>query len=484
MAQDITLLGVDYADVPAVELPKTGGGTASFTDVTDTTAVAADVAQGKVFYLADGSQATGTSSGGGGGDGSVSESDVNFYDYDGTLLYSYSAEDFAALKELPENPMHDGMESQGWNWTKAQIEARLASTPGHQIPVGQIIETVGGAVRITCLLEAGQLSPYLGVCVDGTFDIDWGDGSEHDSLTGTSNTSAIYISHIYSAPGVYVIAISPTADTDKMGFTGASNTSNILKKETGTTANINKAYTAAIQKIETGRITRIDQYILNYLVNLETINFGLVATKVSNYCCQNAWGLKAITMATRFTQIGNYAFAYDYSLRTVSLPPTITSIGTYAFRACYALKNITIPDSVTSMGNYAFTSCYSLKSASLPSGLSTIPQSCFSDCRSLTQLYIAEGVKAIGSSAFQSCYAIPSVTIPSTVTSIGGAAFSGCYCLGEIHFKSATPPKVSGSTAWTGIPTDCKIYVPAGTLEAYTTATNYPSSSTYTYIEE
>lgn len=55
MAQNITLLGASYSDVPAVTLPKTGGGTASFTDVTDTTAVASDVLSGKYFYKSDGS---------------------------------------------------------------------------------------------------------------------------------------------------------------------------------------------------------------------------------------------------------------------------------------------------------------------------------------------------------------------------------------------------------------------------------------------
>ena len=66
MAQNITLLGASYSAVPAVTLPKTGGGTASFTDVTDTTATAADVASGKYFYTAAGVRTQGTSSGGGG----------------------------------------------------------------------------------------------------------------------------------------------------------------------------------------------------------------------------------------------------------------------------------------------------------------------------------------------------------------------------------------------------------------------------------
>lgn len=66
MSQNITLLGASYTDVPAVTLPKTGGGTASFTDVSDTTASASDVASGKYFYTSAGVRTEGTGSGGGG----------------------------------------------------------------------------------------------------------------------------------------------------------------------------------------------------------------------------------------------------------------------------------------------------------------------------------------------------------------------------------------------------------------------------------
>lgn len=66
MAQNITLMGASYSAVPAVTLPKTGGGTARFDDASVTTATAADVASGKVFLAADGTITTGTSSGGGG----------------------------------------------------------------------------------------------------------------------------------------------------------------------------------------------------------------------------------------------------------------------------------------------------------------------------------------------------------------------------------------------------------------------------------
>lgn len=69
MAQSVSLWGATYSDVPAIEVPKSGGGMASFTDVTDTTAIASDVLSGKYFYTAAGEKTLGTGSGGGGGGG-------------------------------------------------------------------------------------------------------------------------------------------------------------------------------------------------------------------------------------------------------------------------------------------------------------------------------------------------------------------------------------------------------------------------------
>lgn len=67
MAQNITIANASFSAVPAIQCPKTGGGTATFTDVSDTTAAAADVASGKYFYTAAGVRTQGTASGGGGG---------------------------------------------------------------------------------------------------------------------------------------------------------------------------------------------------------------------------------------------------------------------------------------------------------------------------------------------------------------------------------------------------------------------------------
>lgn len=63
MAQDISLFGASYSDVPSILLPRTGGGTALFTDTSDADATAADILTGKTAYV-NGEKLVGTSSGG------------------------------------------------------------------------------------------------------------------------------------------------------------------------------------------------------------------------------------------------------------------------------------------------------------------------------------------------------------------------------------------------------------------------------------
>ncbi len=60
MSQTISMWGATYYLVPYVYLPKSGGGTAKFTDASITTASAADVASGKVFVQSDGSEGAGS----------------------------------------------------------------------------------------------------------------------------------------------------------------------------------------------------------------------------------------------------------------------------------------------------------------------------------------------------------------------------------------------------------------------------------------
>lgn len=154
-------------------------------------------------------------------------------------------------------------------------------------------------------------------------------------------------------------------------------------------------------------------------------------------------------------------YCYRNAVQKIECGRSVTSIGNYAFRDCHRLANIKITDNATSIGNYAFYDCYSLASITIPNSMTSID-----------------------GNLFRYCYGLANITIPNSVKSIGSSAFQDCYGLGRIRFESATPPTVASSNAFSGIPTDCVISVPVGSLAAYTSATNYPSSSQYTYIEE
>ena len=144
----------------------------------------------------------------------------------------------------------------------------------------------------------------------------------------------------------------------------------------------------------------------------------------------------------------------------VSVPTTLRTTKSNAFSYCQALKTIEFPDEFTTMGDSTFESCSALQEFKIPSSMTTIPMKAFNACASLSY-----------------------IVIPSGITSIGSSAFAGCYGLAYIKFEGTTPPSVPNSAVWSNIPTDCKIYVPAGSLTDYTTAQYYPDPNTYTYEE-
>ena len=366
----------------------------------------------------NGGSGGGGSGGGGGGSSSASPNDVNFYDYDGTLVASYSLSEAQSLTALPDGPTHSGLTFQGWNYTLEKVKAFT-----RPMNVGAMYITDDGKTRLYIRIAAeGRMNVplYISQTVANGVTIDWGDGSATETLAGTGNVNT---THTYASIGDYTITLDPT-DGCTLGL-GANSSSYCVM---GATDNAGKVYCNMLQTVQVG---------------------------------------------ISVTSIGGYAFNECYSFASITIPDSVTSIGNSVFGGCRSLASITIPDSVTSIGEYAFNYCSSLASVTIPYSVTSIDNSAFNNCNPLASITIPDSVTSIGNSVFGGCRSLASITIPDSVTSIGNSVFSSCSGMAEYHLKPTTPPTLANTNTFNGIPADCIIYVPQGCLEAYQNATNW-----------
>ena len=434
---------------------------------------------------------------------------VNFIDYDGTLLYSYSAEEFAELQELPLAPIHDGLVAEGWNWTIEEIQDQLESAPNAPVYVGQMYITASGATEIDITLEDGYLSPYLQVYVyyNTTLVINWGDGNSDTIKTTSSVQSFKWQQHIYDSPGNYTISITRKSSLGGFYFGCPVNlgASILSDKSDGTSSYL---YNNTIKRIRLGSGLHTSvSCVFDYCNSLESITFPKYYTRGGsfNYCrslksitlstetsgvsgCSNCISLLSVSIPKSARIIGD--FSYCSSLSNITIPNKVNTIYASAFNGCTSLKSIVIPNDVTeikpnvfdgcvllsdvslssnltTIGNYAFRGCKALNKITLPSSLTSIGFYVFDKCLSLTSIVIPNGVKSIGQYSFNTCGSLVNIELPDALTSIESGlftqcrsiskltipsnvskiavAFSTCSSLKEMHLLSITPPTISGS---------------------------------------
>ena len=385
--------------------------------------------------------------------GTLEKNDVNFYDYDGTLLAAYSAQDFLALTELPAPPTHEGLTAQGWNWTLAQAQAYV--TAHGMLDIGQMYVPSDGATRIWIRIEADTPASrrffqlYLGETVDGGVTIHWGDG-QTTTLSGTSQT--LY-THDYAQAGDYVIALEVT---DGNLVLSGSSTRSVWGESTASRGNQYQA--ARIKRLAVGSgVTKVGEYAFKDCRNLQAVSLPQGVT-VSDYGFQNCCGLYSLTIPRGVTRIGISALQSCSGLRAVSLPNGLTQISDYCFAQCGSLARATIPDTVTTLGGGVFASCVSLAEIALSAGLTTLTNNLLSACQSLVRVTIPDSVTALATNCLNQCSGLTRLTIPAGVASIGSGAIGNLYGVGELWLLPTTPPSLGTASFPSGI--SFVIYVP------------------------
>ena len=139
-------------------------------------------------------------------------------------------------------------------------------------------------------------------------------------------------------------------------------------------------------------------------------------------------------------------------IRRIIFGDNVTEIGNYACNYCIALASVVISDSITKIGDYAFLHADCIETITLPDSITEIGQSAFSTCASLSVVIISDNV-----------------------TNIKANTFAYNTSALEYHFKPTTPPSLASTNVFTSIQSNCIIYVPQGSLNAYKTATNWSS---------
>ena len=381
----------------------------------------------------------------------VEEKDVNFYDYDGTVLYSYTAQEFAQLTEMPPNPdrTSEGLTAQGWNWSLADAKSYVADYG--MADIGQMYVTTDGKTKILLRLISPRLSPRINFAINGTVTLEYGDG-QTEVVTGTSVNTTLYRVHNYATEGDYWLAFD-VAEGSELRF----NTSVV---------NFDGAYDSAGSRAYTNSV--IKAHIGRRLTNLSS------AFRSCN-------SMVSVSLPTGMNTIYTLAFGDCTSLQYITVPSA-----TLQLQNCFGiggLKRVSLPNSLTKMLGTTFYSSFALERIAFPPGITALGSNECAGCPSLSLIVLPKELTSIPNGCFNQTYSLVKIIVPSKVTSIGTQAFRRMYGLGELKFEPTTPPTVANANAFEGLPPDCKILVPTGKLNAYKTAQYYPDPTVYTYEE-
>ena len=403
------------------------------------------------------------------GSGTVEQKDINFYDYDGTRLYSFTFSEVASLSALPAIPSHHGLTTQGWNYTLSSIQSYASRS--RKADVGATYITDNGHTRLYLHVEnAEYLQPTITPVISGTLTltIDWGDGTAPDVITQTNACNHTW--NFSSYPADVVIDIAPS---------GSGSFFLDTMQDAGVFVNNAKgmAYVKMLRKVEFG--TNVSSAILLGNKMLEAVVIPRnISSMTDGYIFRYCNSLAYVVIPDGVTSIGSFSFQYCSSLIGVSIPDSVTSIGNSVCNTCSSLEHIIIPDGVTSIGDEFLEGSTLVKSIILSKELTSISYNTCYGCGLLTEITIPDSVTSILYNAFIGCSSLTEITIPDSVTSIGASAFNGCSGLFSVDVSRFTDPSavpsLANHNAFSSTPNNMVIYVAdQAMLNAFTSATNW-----------
>lgn len=214
-------------------------------------------------------------------------------------------------------------------------------------------------------------------------------------------------------------------------------------------------------------VENLGEGVFDGCTSLKSLSLPCHISSIERSFCRDCISLSSIVIPEGVTRIGEQAFRNCSSLSSVTLPLSLSTINESAFSGCSSITSIELHNNVTDIQSYAFSGCSNLESVNIPEGLSFLRSWTFANCSRLCSITIPSSVKSIETGAFLFCTSLKTVVIPEKVTSLGLRAFGYCFGLTSIILDAVEPPQGSDMMFEE---TDCPIYVPSSSVEAYKTA--------------
>ena len=401
------------------------------------------------------------------------KNDVNIYDYDGTIIASYTKDQFLTLTEYPTHPdrTNEGLTSDGYNWDLN--EAKTFVQNYGILEIGALYYPTSETCEIH--LDIPVDDTYIGIycgCRNNDYSslsINWGDGRTTTLSTASNNT----YSHYYNK-GYYIITFKSTS-------------SNRFSMSSSSIHGTIKGEYKYIKKIYLVNCSSIGQFVL------PGYDIPICACYNSNY--SNSTSFQDLHTSTTHLNLpdnfslSNYGnittgdYFVQYKLKTISFH-NFSNTSTKIKDVMPAVDRITCnnsPSLQTDTSSYTHLTSSSFNRYILTSG--TTYTTNINDCylmypfvEKLDLSVFTSGT--LNSSYLQYCFNIKEIIFSDSSNFVFNTSYSYYYSMRIIILKCLTV-QTNVSYFISRCPNLEKIYVPSSVVDTYKT-----TLSTYATIIE
>ena len=438
-------------EIPGAETTKSKivYGDRTLIDLTEDTVTPASLKSGVTAHDASGAKITGTLD-----TAPPKESDINFWDYDGTLLYSWTVAELATKTELPPLPSHDGLVCQGWNWTLQDIK-----DAGRELDIGALYITDDGKTRLYVDVDTETWDDFVlnyWQSHHNATTVDWGDGTTPETKY---DYSWVEHRHVYASSGSYVITLSVKEGTTMKLGNGSNGRRLIANDET------DSGRCAMLRRVEVGaRATTITDRTFQSCSRLESISIPQ-DVEVKGYLTFNQATQLRVIVIQSITNVFR-SFYNCTNLRAIARPGTMDYTDEYTL-ANTALRQLNAAVT-TAYATYALERVH-IKAVNGRVGA-------FIGDGSLLEVTIPADATTFIAAAFRGDNALRRVTCLGDIASIPAQVFQGCYPLRFVDLTHCTAvPTLANVNAFDKTHAQLEIRVPASLADAWKAATNWSS---------